>query len=93
MQTCDAFDDCLFRIAAALTGDTFYLGRELLLGERGWGPAGDFKILTRTVETVCAAIGDILQAFTPEECANYFSSEVSSRAQFKHLFRQARLAT
>ena len=60
--------------------ETPYLGRELLLGERGWGPAGDFKILTRTVETVCAAIGDILQAFTPEECANYFSSEVSSRA-------------
>jgi transposase len=26
----------------------------------------------RTVESVCAAIGDILQAFTPEECANYF---------------------
>jgi hypothetical protein len=28
----------------------------------------------RTVETVCAAIGDILRAFTPEECANYFSN-------------------
>jgi len=30
------------------------------------------KANARTVESVCAAIGDILQAFTPEECANYF---------------------
>jgi transposase len=28
----------------------------------------------RTVEAVCAAIGEILQAFTPEECANYFQN-------------------
>lgn len=26
----------------------------------------------RTIDTVCAAIGQILRAFTPEECANYF---------------------
>ena len=26
----------------------------------------------RTVETVCAAIGEILGAFTPQECSNYF---------------------
>ena len=28
----------------------------------------------RTVEAVCAAIGQLLQAFTPEECANYFKN-------------------
>ena len=30
------------------------------------------KAAARTIETVCAAIGQILGAFTPEECANYF---------------------
>ena len=30
------------------------------------------KAAARTVETVCAAIGEILAAFTPKECANYF---------------------
>ena len=30
------------------------------------------KAAARTVETICAAIGEILGAFTPEECANYF---------------------
>jgi transposase len=30
------------------------------------------KAASRTVETVCAAIGEILGAFSPEECANYF---------------------
>jgi transposase len=30
------------------------------------------KAAARTVETVCAAIGEALGAFTPEECANYF---------------------
>ena len=30
------------------------------------------KAAARTVETVCAAIGEILGAFRPEECANYF---------------------
>jgi transposase len=29
------------------------------------------RAAARTVEAVCAAIGEILQAFTPEECANY----------------------
>ena len=28
------------------------------------------KAAARTVEAVCAAIGEALQAFTPEECAN-----------------------
>ncbi len=32
------------------------------------------KAAARTVETVCAAIGEILQAFTPEQCANYFAN-------------------
>jgi hypothetical protein len=26
------------------------------------------------VEALCAAIGQLLQAFTPEECANYFEN-------------------
>jgi transposase len=30
------------------------------------------KANARTVEAICAAIGDILKAFTSEECANYF---------------------
>ena len=32
------------------------------------------KAAARTVETVCAAIAKGLQAFTPEECANYFAN-------------------
>src|SRR5215472_13174505 len=30
------------------------------------------KAAARTVETVCTTIGEILGAFTAEECANYF---------------------
>jgi transposase len=30
------------------------------------------KATARTVETICTAIGEILAAFTPDECANYF---------------------
>jgi len=30
------------------------------------------KIATRTVDDVCASLGQILAAFTPDECANYF---------------------
>lgn len=30
------------------------------------------KAAARTVETVCAAVGNILGAFTADECANYF---------------------
>jgi transposase len=30
------------------------------------------KAAARTVEAVCAAIGEVLAAFTPQECANYF---------------------
>ena len=32
------------------------------------------KAAARTVEAVCAAIGEALQAFTPEECANYLAN-------------------
>jgi transposase len=30
------------------------------------------KAAARTIETVCAAIGQILEIYTPQECANYF---------------------
>lgn len=30
------------------------------------------KAAARTVDAVCAAIGELLNAFTSEECANYF---------------------
>ena len=33
----------------------------------------------RTVEAVCAVIGEILQAFTPQECANYFQNSGYAR--------------
>ena len=32
------------------------------------------KAAARTVETVCAAIGQLLDAFTPKECSNYFTN-------------------
>ena len=32
------------------------------------------KAAARTVEAVCAAIGEALQAFTPEECSNYLKN-------------------
>jgi hypothetical protein len=32
------------------------------------------KAAARTEEDVCAAIGQSLQAFTPNECANYFKN-------------------
>jgi transposase len=32
------------------------------------------KAAARTLETVCAAIGQLLGAFTPQECANYFKN-------------------
>jgi transposase len=32
------------------------------------------KDRARTAQTICAAIGQILQAFTPQECANYFKN-------------------
>ncbi|MBW5440850.1 hypothetical protein FXB41_40785 [Bradyrhizobium canariense] len=32
------------------------------------------KAIARTVDSVCAAIGELLDAFTPEECANYLKN-------------------
>ncbi|MGY4509794.1 transposase [Bradyrhizobium sp. USDA 3650] len=32
------------------------------------------KAAARTVDAVCAAIGELLYAFTPEECANYLKN-------------------
>jgi transposase len=32
------------------------------------------KANARSVEAICAALGEILHAFTPQECANYFSN-------------------
>jgi transposase len=32
------------------------------------------KCAARTVEAICAAIGQLLQTFTPPECANYFEN-------------------
>jgi transposase len=37
------------------------------------------KAAARTVETVCAAIGEVLAAFTPQECANYFRNSGYAR--------------
>ena len=38
------------------------------------------KRAARTVEAVCATIGQLLQAFTPQECANYFQNAGYARA-------------
>lgn len=32
------------------------------------------KVAARTVDTVCSAIGDVLDAFTSQECANYIKN-------------------
>lgn len=32
------------------------------------------KVAARTVNTVCTAIGEVLDAFTPQECANYLKN-------------------
>src|SRR5438046_6844476 len=32
------------------------------------------KLAARTVETVCLAIGEVLQLFKPEECASYLAN-------------------
>ena len=32
------------------------------------------KAEARTFEPICLALGNILQAFTPDECANYFAN-------------------
>jgi transposase len=37
------------------------------------------KANARTVDAICAAIGESLRQFTPEECANYFRNSGYSR--------------
>ena len=37
------------------------------------------KAAARTVEAVCTAVGEILQAFTPDECANYLANSGYNR--------------
>ena len=37
------------------------------------------KAAARTGEAICLALGGILQAFTPDECANYFANSVYRR--------------
>ena len=32
------------------------------------------KRAARTVEAICTTIGQLLQSFTPQECANYFKN-------------------
>ncbi len=32
------------------------------------------RAAARTIEAVCASIGQLLDAFTPQECANYFKN-------------------
>ena len=32
------------------------------------------RLTARTVEAVCSAIGEVLQLFTPEECASYLAN-------------------
>ena len=47
------------------------------------------KAAARTVDAVCAAIGEALQAFTPEECANYLKNS-GYRTYFHHALAQSR---
>jgi hypothetical protein len=39
------------------------------------------KVAARTIETLTAAAGNLLEGFTTEECANYFAN--SEYAQIK----------
>jgi transposase len=38
------------------------------------------KCAARSIEAVCAAIGELLKTFTPKECANYFQNAGYARA-------------
>jgi transposase len=42
------------------------------------------KALARTGEAVCRALGEVLNAFTPDECANYFANSGYRRTQSHH---------
>jgi hypothetical protein len=37
------------------------------------------KAAARTIETLTAAVGELLDAFTAEECANYFANSGYAR--------------
>jgi transposase len=37
------------------------------------------KAAARTVEAICTAVGEILKAFPPNECANYFANSGYNR--------------
>ena len=41
------------------------------------------KAAARSAETICVIIGEILRAFTPTECANYFRNSRYAQSQ-KH---------
>ena len=77
------FIDCVWPVG----GDAAVLGAGMAAFEdikpgSGVDPAGIAEIAklkhmlrkaaARTVETICTAIGEILAAFTSDECANYF---------------------
>jgi hypothetical protein len=40
----------------------------------------DAKAVARSAETNCITIGEILRAFTPTECANYFRNSVYAQS-------------
>jgi len=46
------------------------------------------KAATRSAETICVIIGEILGAFTPTQCANYFRN--SRYAQSQNAFLELR---
>jgi hypothetical protein len=39
------------------------------------------KAAARSAETICVTIGEILRAFTPTECANYFRNSGYAQSQ------------
>jgi len=42
------------------------------------------KAAARSAETICVIIGEILRAFTPTECANYFRNSRYAQSQKHH---------
>ena len=50
------------------------------------------KAAPRSAETICVIIGEILRAFTPTECANYFRNSRYAQSQKHHALVFVRLA-
>ena len=50
------------------------------------------KAAARSAETICVIIGEILRAFTPTECANYFRNSRYAQSQKHHALVFVRLA-